>query len=221
MKEIEYRGCKILIEYDEDARSPRRENDNFGTMVCWHTRHDLGDKHPYRDPITFQREVLREVSPFKTENMDLDKLASLFNRYFLWLPVYLYDHSGLTIATTPFSCPWDSGRLGYIYVSKKSAMANWKKKSLTAKTGWKAEDGTDQTVEAAALRILQSEVDEYDSYISGEVYMYETQAPDGETIDSGCGFTGSDTLSDDGALITQAKDSIDSYLAKQAELQPA
>lgn len=221
VKEIEYRGCKILIEHDEDYRGPRRDNDNFGTLVCWHTRHDLGDKHTYRDPVTFQREVLRTVSPFKTENMELDKLAAMFDRYFLWLPVYLYDHSGLTIATAPFSCPWDSGRLGYIYVSKKAAMANWKKKSLTAKVDWKAADGTDQTVEAASLRLLRGEVEEYDAYLRGEVYQFQTQAPDGEIIDGCCAFVGAETLQDDGDLITQAKESIDDFLAKQAELQPA
>ncbi|GHV34412.1 hypothetical protein FACS18949_10420 [Clostridia bacterium] len=31
--------------------------------------------------------------------------------------LYLYDHSGLTINTTGFPCPWDSGQIGWAYVS--------------------------------------------------------------------------------------------------------
>ena len=27
------------------------------------------------------------------------------------LPLYLYDHSGITMNTTGFSCPWDSGKV--------------------------------------------------------------------------------------------------------------
>lgn len=218
---IEYRGCKIVIEHDQDCKGPRKDNDNFGTMACWHRRYSLGDLHCYRDPITFQREALRDVSPFRTENMALDKLSELFNRYFLWRPIFLYDHSGLTISTQPFSCQWDSMRLGYIYVTKQAAMANWNKRSITAKTGWLAADGTNQTVEAAAMRLLQGEVDEYDSYLRGEVYSYTTRDPDGNQIGACAGFLGADTLKDDGDLLTQAKESIDEFLAKQPTLQPA
>lgn len=35
---------------------------------------------------------------------------------FVILPLYLYDHSGITMNTTGFSCPWDSGQVGWIYV---------------------------------------------------------------------------------------------------------
>jgi hypothetical protein len=33
---------------------------------------------------------------------------------FWWKPLYMYDHSGTTYSTSPFSCPWDSGRVGII-----------------------------------------------------------------------------------------------------------
>ena len=32
---------------------------------------------------------------------------------------FIYDHSGITMNTTGFSCPWDSGQVGWIYCSKK------------------------------------------------------------------------------------------------------
>ena len=38
------------------------------------------------------------------------------------LPVYAYVHSGATIATTPFSCPFDSGRSGWVYCTLEAAL---------------------------------------------------------------------------------------------------
>ncbi len=35
------------------------------------------------------------------------------------LPLYLYDHGGITMSTGPFSCRWDSGQVGWIYAEKK------------------------------------------------------------------------------------------------------
>lgn len=36
------------------------------------------------------------------------------------LPLYLYDHGSITMSTGAFSCPWDSGQVGWIYASKKT-----------------------------------------------------------------------------------------------------
>jgi hypothetical protein len=33
--------------------------------------------------------------------------------------LYLYDHSGITISTSPFSCGWDSGQVGFIYLTRQ------------------------------------------------------------------------------------------------------
>ena len=37
------------------------------------------------------------------------------------LPLYMYEHSGIALSTTPFSCPWDSGRLGFVIMTKEMA----------------------------------------------------------------------------------------------------
>ena len=52
---------------------------------------------------------------------------------FIVLPIYMYDHSGITISVNPFSCPWDSGQIGFIYISKEKARKEYSKKRLTAK----------------------------------------------------------------------------------------
>jgi hypothetical protein len=78
----------------------------------------------------------------------------------------MFDHSGITIALTPFSCRWDSGQVGFVQVQKSEIMANWGKKNWTKKLREKA------------LEVAEGEVKEMDSYISGEVYRYDIN--DGE-----------------------------------------
>ncbi len=33
------------------------------------------------------------------------------------VPIYLYDHSGITVSTEPFGCQWDSGQAGWAYLT--------------------------------------------------------------------------------------------------------
>lgn len=41
-----------------------------------------------------------------------------------YLPVYVFRHSGTRVSTTPFSCKWDSGLAGYIYMTKEEREDN-------------------------------------------------------------------------------------------------
>lgn len=51
-----------------------------------------------------------------------DKLvARLLEERVVMLPLYLYDHGGITINTTGFHCPWDSGQVGWIHTTVKNA----------------------------------------------------------------------------------------------------
>jgi len=40
-------------------------------------------------------------------------------------PVYAYIHGGITVSTTPFSCRWDSGVLGFIRTTSKESAEKW------------------------------------------------------------------------------------------------
>lgn len=78
-------GATITVYPDETPPNPRKEFSQLGQMICWHRRHDLGDEHAFRDPYAFEE--------------------AFANIPHLRLPLYLYDHSGITMRTTPFSCP--------------------------------------------------------------------------------------------------------------------
>jgi hypothetical protein len=130
---------ELEIEQDTDPESPRTW-DNLGTMVCFHNRYNLGDKTDYRTEDYDSWEELKE-GIIKNEGE------------VVILPLYLYDHSGITISTSPFGCRFDSGQVGFIFVS------NHKIKK----------EGIDET---KVIEYLEGEVKTYDQYLTGDVYSY-------------------------------------------------
>lgn len=134
----------IRTFYDECPRSPR-EWDNLGTMVCFHRSYSLGDKHDY-DSNDYNGWDEMEKDIIKNEKVGVI------------LPLYLYDHGGITISTSPFSCSWDSGQIGFIFISKKKMLKEYGGKSVTKKLKERVEG------------YLKNEVKTYDQYLRGEVY---------------------------------------------------
>lgn len=160
IKSFKHEGLTINIWHDQDPMNPR-EWDNIGKMVCFHNRYKLGDDHDFRDPEDFDAFLVEEK----------DKLYIL--------PLYLYDHGGITISTKPFNCPWDSGQVGYIYITKKRA----------------EEEGLSDP-----YKTLEHEVKEYDHYIVGNCYGYTIEDEEGDFLDSCGGFLGYEDFAEEEAL---------------------
>jgi len=130
-------GKTLEILQDESPESPR-EWDNMGTMICFRSRYNLGDKHNY------SREEAEELSKGKD---------------IISLPLYLYDHSGITISTSDFGDRWDSGCIGFVIIEEKQ---------------WKTMMGDDMDKSEERLeRIIDGEVETYDTYLRGDVYQYK------------------------------------------------
>ena len=101
---FEKENVKIFV--DEDPTNPRTEWDNLGKMVCFHKRYNLSDEP-------------REYDQKNYGNWDeLEQAIIKDHGPCVVLPVYMLNHSGITISTNPFSCPWDSGQVGFIYCSE-------------------------------------------------------------------------------------------------------
>ena len=184
---IENEKYKLEIFDDLNPCSPR-EFDNLGTMVCFHRRYNLGDETELKSSDFSSWEEL-ESYLYKEENA------------LIAIPVFMYDHSGLWINTTGFSCPWDSGQIGYIYVSKEKVRREYSCKRISKK------------LKNMIREILCSEVDLYNDYLCGNVYGFTlTNKENAEEIDSSCGFYGTDYI-ENGIF-----DYVSSYFTK-AELE--
>jgi len=187
---IEYKGHTINICPDEDAPNPREKFDHLGAMVCFHRRYNLGDRHEFRDPNEFAA-FLKDEKPIR-------------------LPLYLYDHSGITMSTNSErfrACDpqgWDWGMLGYIYVTKEAVRKEYGVKRVTRK------------ILDKVAKLLVAEVEEYDHYLTGNVYGYEItkdgKAQAGDVLESCWGFFG---YSED-YVIAAAKAVIDQLIGEAA-----
>jgi hypothetical protein len=184
LKGVTYR---LSIYQDEDVGSPREDCDLAGRMVCWHSRYTLGDVRPAISPAEWMRVILGHDG-LLVEETDQDKLYEKMKKKFIVLPLFLFDHSGITMSTSSFSDPWDSGQVGLIYISKEDAVKEWGAKKFT------------KDVEKRAIKYLIGEVEIYDMYLRGECYQYVIELKEvcnlGHThwkiVDSCCGFLGSD-----------------------------
>lgn len=198
---IQYRGYTIKIDVDDDPISPR-EDDNFGTMICFHRRYTLGDKHTYGSPqdvvlaLTGMHEDELGVNP----NDDLGD-GSKYN--IVWEPIYMYDHSGITIRTTPFDCRWDSGQLGIIYATYDQVR---KHLGLAEGAALSKED-----IEKAEA-MLKAEVKAYDTYLRGCVYVM-TITKDGEEVDCCGNLHGFDYA------VQYAKEEIDALIPQDSTVE--
>ena len=60
------------------------------------------------------------LNKFEETPKNVDKLVELLNKAgeHSYVAIYGYDHSGLSVSLTPFSCAWDSGLLGVLRIDK-------------------------------------------------------------------------------------------------------
>lgn len=154
-------------------------------MICFHRRHCLGDKHDlhqddYRSWIEVKEHLIKEFKAL------------------IILPLYLYDHSGLTMRTYPFSCRWDSGQVGWIYITRERIKAEYSVKRMTKKF-----------IERISGYLIE-EVKTYDQWLTGDVYGYVIEDDNEIQQDSCWGFYG---LED---CIAEAKSMVDWYQTKEA-----
>lgn len=160
----------ITIQQDGNPESPRSW-DNVGTMITFHGRYDLGDKdHGFNHEDYASWEDMGAA------------IAKQYGKGCIILPLYLYDHSGITMNTTGFHCRWDSGQVGFIVASAETIRKNFMVKRITAK------------VRERAAASLVGEVETFDQYIRGDVFGFIVKDDDGKVTDSCWGFYGTDPM---------------------------
>lgn len=78
--------------------------------------------------------------------------------------------------TGAFSCPWDSGQVGWIYVSKDRAKKEYNWKTLNKKRIQKVKD------------CLRGEVETYDKYLTNSFVGYVIEDSEENEVESCWGF---------------------------------
>lgn len=212
---------RVRIVRDSDPCNPR-EWDNIGTIAIWHRRYAFGDVHPDESNTEYLRGLavaacprLEEILYYwdnegfvaieerhgtdealrETGRICDELIGAVIEKHYVIKTLYLYDHSGLSLSTSPFSCPWDSGPVGYIYCSIDKARES-QLLDESADWGTPVSHPDYPTLLAVTEHNLECEVKTLDAYLSGEVYGFvvEEEGEDGEffEVDSCWSFYGSD-----------------------------
>ena len=165
---LEHAGCTIKIVHDEFAENPIADYEDFIKVVAWQRNYSIGNCDDFKDPDAFE---------------DYCK-ANRVTR----LPLYAYVHSGITVNTTGFHCPWDSGQVGWVFVDHAEARSWMQWSRVTAKR------------RRSLLGQLVDTVTLLDNYLIGNNYGYQVYH-NGEEVDACWGFT----CEYDGYILDDAK----------------
>jgi len=174
---FEHNGFTVKICADPDPCDPRKEFDHMVTLACWHRRMDLGDERI--DPGTTIKTIVGDVRRAG------DKALAI-------LPLYIYEHGGVTMRTGEFSDPFDSGQVGWAYVTRKNA------EKMGCVNATPVESVAHEKLTGRAVRYdrdffekaIRDEVKEYDDYLTGQVFGYIVEDEEGDELESCWGFYG-------------------------------
>jgi hypothetical protein len=145
-------GITGRIELDEGGTESPISGDDAVKIAALHRR--------YINPNPECGTDVEELDEWARENAGEWEAFALF----------MYDHSGTIYkpsrgGSSPFSCPWDSGRVGFIFLKRSEFSGD---------------------LFDAATQICET----YTAWANGEIYGYVLEDDDGEHLDSCWGYIG-------------------------------
>lgn len=140
---------KIVLDDSGSTESPL-DSDESVIMAVLHPRHiNPAKDHGLNSP--------EEIEEFAKANLEWQEF-----------PLFMYDHSDTVYRPSksgnPFSCPWDSGRVGSIFIKTADVLEPFNAAELVC--------------------------EEYTSWVNGEIYGYVVEDSNGDDLDSCWGFVG-------------------------------
>ena len=160
------RKLRLVIEQDEFPEDPRSW-DNLETMLCCHREYHLGDCNSNKETEEQLAEICRK---YGKSDEEIDEMTFAEEVQFILdqddvcgLPLWLYDHSGISISTGRV-CPWDSSLVGLIFVEKDFFIEHT---CITNEENWKKE----------AKGMLEDKIEVYNYFLQGNVYMWTLYEP--------------------------------------------
>ena len=160
------RKFRLVIDIDEHPEDSRSW-DNIGTMLCCNNDYRLGDCNSNEETEEQLAAICRKYGKSDEEIDEMtfgEEIRFILDQdNICGLPLWLYDHSGISISTGVVDS-WDSSFVGLIFVEKDFYLAQ---ACLKDEEGWKEK----------AKKTLEREIEVYDAYLTGEVFSYTLYEP--------------------------------------------
>jgi hypothetical protein len=164
-------------------------------MFCLHRRYQLGDVGGRPNKLNGKTEWCELNRMTEPSEFEAWWRRTTKGTYAIRLPLFLYDHSGITISTAPFSCPWDSGQVGFIFITADKIRREYMKKRISPE------------VRNRARMALEQEVKTYDAFLRNEFVGITVKLGDEEEAVGG--------FDDRDYAIKEAKEIIDCWTKKE------
>lgn len=157
-----------------------RDEIDEGRYNVWAIHKENGEV--VRDEVIYDNDfyvdsTMEEIVTAVNGELSIRDCQILLDKHIAWLPLWLHDHSGLSMdCDTRFRGSWDDSNVGWIVIA------------IT--------DGSDETKNEAE-RIMRNEVEIYSDYLSGENYgytLYREEHGEWKEIDRAFGFIGTDVF---------------------------
>lgn len=186
MTTISEKTYVVKISVDDSPEDPRRDiGGSLGTFWTWESRYRSPDEHTRKTPRDGMEDILLSCMPETRLVSSLDiwddaKLRKEAEKYAIILDVYKYEHSGVAYSTGPFSCQWDSGQVGWIWVSKTDVKREYSVSVISKK------------VREKAIAVLEAEVETWSQYANGDVFYVSIEDENEDVLESLGGIYGHD-----------------------------
>jgi len=150
---------------------------------------DLYDVH-LEDGTDYEGLRKESLVYYILEDLPISDCQKLLKPYAEWTPLWLLDHSGLSISCgsrNSFADPWDSGQLGYMVVLKDK---------IAAELRLGPDSGDEWRQRASDL--MKDDVEVYNQYLHGDTFFFRvyefTDDDDWDEIDGCGGYYGDDLM---------------------------
>lgn len=160
--DLEHVVLDLWLEHASDSELRNKIKRDHGNFTMSQARELIESGYTWKDRFELFYRYDKNILGKQSSDLELPRSIT-------WNFLYLYDHSGITISMSPFSCIFDSGIVGIIY------MIDNPKNPMTYEE---------------QLKIMKSEVRTYDDYLTGNCYGFQIEDSNGDTIDSCYGFLG-------------------------------
>ncbi len=172
-----FRGYKIRIETDDDPLDPR-DRDLMGIIGEWHSRMTFGDFKISKDGVYRSKfpDYTKEVAIREGRLWELEDIEQFMeSQGWLWKPLYMISHSGTRLSLYDPECPFDSGQVGYVYITKENIRRQLGVKLVT------------KPVREEAWKWVEDELNDLDNYMNGGQYRFFIEdAPEWMVDSYGC-----------------------------------
>jgi hypothetical protein len=174
--EFDVDGMTVKIELDDHGGHEYPfEHDTAVQFIVFERNSTLSDRHSYSDPAD-------ALEAAKAEGLEV-------------FPLFKYEHGNVCYRAAPFSCRWDSGQVGFVFVKREEV------------------GDVEKTVNTSCAILTD--------WCNGSIYGYIVEDPNGEHLDSCWGFYGCDMEYLKGEATDQAKWHAERYWDAQWAAQAA